>query len=152
MNIQKRLASQILKCSQKRIRFDPEKLGEIKEAITKHDVKLLIGRKVITSIPKMGASRARANVIRIQRRKGNRSGHGSRKGSSNARENEKCVWIKKIRKQRALLKRLYENEKIDTKMYRDLYLKSKGNFFRSTRHIKIYLEEHGVLKENEESN
>jgi ribosomal protein L19E len=36
---------------------------------------------------------------------------------------------------------LKEKKIIDDKLYRELYLKSKGGFFRSKRHIKIYLEE-----------
>jgi hypothetical protein len=29
--------------------------------------------------------------------------------------------------------------------YRELYLKSKGGYFRSRRHIKLYLDEHDEL-------
>ena len=42
LKIQKRLASQILKSSQKRIVFDTTRLEDIKEAITKVDIKALI--------------------------------------------------------------------------------------------------------------
>ena len=47
VNNQKRLAAQLLKCSEKRIRFDPDKLSDIKEAITKIDIRGLINDKVI---------------------------------------------------------------------------------------------------------
>ncbi|MBT3303765.1 50S ribosomal protein L19e [Candidatus Woesearchaeota archaeon] len=144
--IQKRIAAKVMKCSPKRIKLDPTKLEEIKEAITKHDVKLLLGTKAIKTKQKKGVSRARANKALKQKRKGLRKGHGSRKGTLNARAKTKRTWINKIRKQRALIKRLYENKKIDTTTYRELYKKSKGNFFRSARHIKVYLEEHGILK------
>ncbi len=146
MITQKKLAAKVLKCSPKRIILNPEKIAEIKEAITKHDVKLLIGKKVIKGKQKKGVSRVRANKILAQKRKGQRKGPGSRKGTANARNNTKEVWINKIRKQRNLIKRLYDNKTIDTKTYRDLYRKSKGNFFRSVRHIKVYLEEHGIFK------
>ncbi len=146
MKVQKRLAGKVLKCSPKRVRFDPEKLTEIKEAITRHDIKLLIGKKVITSIQKKGVSRSRANKILTQKRKGLRKGIGSRKGTANARENTKDVWMAKIRKQRAFIKKLYLSQTLDTRTYRDLYRKCKGNFFRSVRHIKLYLEEHKVFK------
>ncbi len=144
--IQKKIAAKIMKCSPKRIKLDPTRLDEIKEAITKHDVKLLLGKKAIKTKQKKGVSRARANKILKQKRKGLRKGHGSRKGTANAREKTKKTWINKIRKQRSLLKRLYENKKINTKIYREMYKKSKGNFFRSVRHIKVYLEEQGILK------
>jgi large subunit ribosomal protein L19e len=149
MNLQKINAAKVMKCSPKRVRFDAEKLAEIKEAITKHDIRLLVGKGVISAVPKRGVSRARANVTLVQKRKGNRQGPGSRKGCSNARDNMKDSWIGRIRKQRKLIKQLYASKKIGVAMYHDLYKKAKGNFFRSTRHIKTYLEEHGVLKENE---
>ena len=34
LKLQKRIASRVLKCSEKRVRFDSEKLADIKEAIT----------------------------------------------------------------------------------------------------------------------
>jgi len=146
MKTQKKIAAKILKCSPKRVKLDPARREEIKEAITKHDVKLLIGKKAIKGKQKKGVSRVRANKILKQKRKGQKKGHGSRKGTINARAKTKRTWINKIRKQRTLLKSLYDNKKIDAKMYRELYRKSKGNFFRSARHIKVYLEEHGILK------
>ena len=54
MNLQKRLAANILKCSPKRIHFDPTKLTEIKEAITKADMRNLIKKAVITEKPEKG--------------------------------------------------------------------------------------------------
>jgi len=42
LNLQKRLAAQILKCSEKRIQLDTTRLSDIKEAITKADIKSLI--------------------------------------------------------------------------------------------------------------
>ncbi len=146
MKVQKRLAGEVLKCSPKRIVFKADKLDEIKEAITKHDIKVLTGKKLITAKQKKGVSRARANKILTQKRKGRRQGHGSRKGKANARDNTKDAWIAKIRKQREFIKELYDKKYLDTTMYRDLYRKSKGGFFRSQRHIKIYLEEKGVFK------
>lgn len=146
MNTQKKLAGKILKCSPKRIKLDPARNDEIKEAITKHDVKLLLGKKAIVSKQKKGVSRVRANKILKQKKKGLRKSHGSRKGTANARANTKNRWIIKIRKQRELIKRLYTSEKIDTATYRNMYRKCKGNFFRSVRHIKLYLEEHGMFK------
>ena len=44
------------------------------------------------------------------------------------------------------MKYLREKEIIEKKVYRDLYLKSKGGFFRSKRHLKLYIDEHGLKK------
>jgi len=42
------------------------------------------------------------------------------------------------------LKELREKSLIDKKIYRDTYRKSKGGFFRSRRHIKIYMDENNL--------
>jgi len=141
VNNQKRLAAQILKCSKKRIKFDPDRLSDIKEAITKADIKGLIKDKAIRKVHAKGVSRGRARKRLVQRRKGKQKGQGSRKGSRGARLPRKREWINKIRAQRELLKKLKEKKIIDDKLYRELYLKSKGGFFRSRRHIKLYLKE-----------
>ena len=52
----------------------------------------------------------------------------------------------KVRTQRKLIKTLKDKEVITSKVYRNLYNKVRGNFFRSRRHIKIYLEEHNLTK------
>ena len=83
----------------------------------------------------------RARKRLMQRRKGRQSGPGSRKGSRGARLSKKRGWINKIRIQREFLRELKVKKIIDEKLYRDFYLKSKGGFFRSKRHIKLYLEE-----------
>lgn len=141
LNNQKRLAAQILKCSKKRIRFDTDRLSDIKEAITNVDIKGLIKDKAIRKVAVRGSSRGRARKRLEQRRKGKQRGAGSKKGSRGARLPAKREWINKVRSQRDLLKKLKEKKVIDDKTYREFYLKSKGGFFRSRRHIKLYLEE-----------
>lgn len=138
---QKRLAARILKCSEKRIRFDPDRLSDIKEAITKVDIRGLIKDKAVRKVNIKGVSRGRARKRLMQRRKGKQRGAGSTKGSRGARLPKKREWINKIRAQRGLLRKLKEGKVIDDRLYRELYLKAKGGFFRSRRHIKLYLEE-----------
>ena len=41
---------------------------------------------------------------------------------------------------------LKTGSKISDEVYKDLYRKSKGGFFRSKRHIKLYLTEHKLTK------
>ena len=147
MNLQKRLASQILGCSPKRVLFDESRLDEIKEAITRMDVKRLIGSGAIIELQKTGISRARANKRRTQKAKGRRTGHGSRKGRAGARgENSKTLWVNKVRLQRRFAAALKDSNKVDKETYNDLYRKIKGGFFRSKSHIIVYLEEKGILK------
>src|SRR3990172_7178921 len=134
MELQKRLASQVVGCGPKRVRFNPEKLAEIKEAITTFDVTRLINKGIVYKVQAKGVSRARAKKIAIQKSKGRRSGHGSRKGKANARLNQKTHWINSVRTQRELIKKLRANGIIEKTDFRALYNKVKGGFFRSTNH------------------
>ncbi|MBW2977782.1 50S ribosomal protein L19e [Candidatus Woesearchaeota archaeon] len=146
LNLQKRLAAQILKCSEKKIQFDVTRLSDIKEAITKADIKSLIFEKVIKKKPTKNTSKYRARKKAIQKRKGRQRGHGSRKGSKSARLPTKRVWINKIRLQRKFLKELKDKKIITPSIYQQLYMKAKGGFFRNKKHVKLYLEEHHLAK------
>ncbi|MBU4086969.1 MAG: 50S ribosomal protein L19e [Nanoarchaeota archaeon] len=146
LKIQKRLAAQILKSSENNIWLDSNRLDEIKEAITKADIKSLIKDNAIKSRKIRGISRGRARKRNIQKSKGRRRGSGSLKGGKHSRLTQKEGWINHIRVQRAFLQNLRDKGVIDKSSYRDLYMKSKGGFFRSKRHIKIYMQEHKVGK------
>ncbi|MBR9703526.1 50S ribosomal protein L19e, partial [Candidatus Woesearchaeota archaeon] len=137
LTAQKRLSACIMKCSPKRIKFDPKHLHDVKEAITKADLKSLINEKVITRVPVKGVSRVRARARAEQRRKGLQKGPGSKKAKPTATITKKASWIKKIRIQRSFLKELKEKGFLESKTYTNLYRKSKGGFFRSKRHIKL---------------
>ena len=148
MNVsnKKRIAAQILKCGETRVRFNTENLQQIKEAITKSDIRSLIKDKTIKKKKTKGTSRARARHILKQKRKGRRTGPGKKSGTHKARSPKKREWINKIRALRDLLATLKQKGIIDTKAYNALYRKSKGGFFRSRRHVKSYIEEHKLAK------
>jgi large subunit ribosomal protein L19e len=151
---QKKLAARALGVSKKRVKFDastPENKKSLKEIISRDDVRALLEDKVISKEPKKGNSRTRANHILAQKKKGRRQGQGSRKGTANARHKEKDKWMTKIRALRAMLKTFKDADRLDTKTYRNLYRKSKGNFFRSKRHLGLYIEQNDLLKEVKES-
>ncbi len=145
MKTQKRLAAQLLGCSRKRISFDEDSLDEIKEAITKADLKNLIKEGVIKRSPIKGISKVRARKRKIQKRRGQRRGMGSRKGVLTSRLPRKKVWMDKIRLQRAFLKNLRERNLVGRATYRMLYLKAKGGFFRSIRHLKLYISDNKLV-------
>lgn len=147
LNVQKRLAADVLDCSPKRICLDEERLADIKEAITKIDIKSLIKDKAITKKPIKSVSRVRARLRSKQKKSGRRRGQGKRKGKENARCPRKGVWINHIRLQRNLLKKMRENGIFTTQVYRNLYEKAKGGFFRSKKHLKLYIEERHLAKE-----
>jgi len=142
LNLQKKLAAALLKCGKKKIVFDVSRLDDIKEAITKIDIRSLISEGAIKKKPSNATSKVRARKIALQKRKGRRKGLGKRKGKKTARLPKKEAWINRIRTQRAFLKELKEKKIITSLVYQQLYMKSKGGFFRSKRHIKLYIEEH----------
>ncbi len=146
MELQRRLAANALKCGENRIKFDPEKLAEIKEAITTFDVQRLINKGIIRKEQIKGISNARSKKIQSQKRKNRQKGHGSRKGKATARRNLKTKWVTSVRAQRAFIKKIRASQLIDKEGFRTLYTKVKGGFFRSTKHIKIYLKEQEMIK------
>ncbi|MBU1201682.1 MAG: 50S ribosomal protein L19e [Nanoarchaeota archaeon] len=148
LKTQKKLAASVLKASSKRVVFNPERLEDIKEAITKTDIRGLIADDAIILKQKRGTSKVRVRERNKQRRKGLRKGPSTRKGKITTRTANKDTWKIKIRTQRAFLKTLRGNALITKKTYSDLYLKAKGNFFRSKRHIQIYLEDHNLIKKS----
>lgn len=146
LKTQKRIAATVLKCSPKKLVFDTEKLQEIKEAITKQDIRALISDGSIKRVRSSEQSRSRSRIRASQRSKGRQRGHGSRKGSAAARLPGKRKWIGRIRLQRAFLRQLKESDSLSGTTYRDLYMKAKGGFFRSRRHIELYITEHGLVQ------
>ena len=71
----------------------------------------------------------------------------SRKGKFSARANPKLVWMRSVRAQRKFLKELKDKDLLITGCFWELYRKSKGGFFRSIRHIKLFIKEKGLVKE-----
>lgn len=146
LDVQRRLAAKLLKCGKNRVKFDPERLEDIKEAITKADVRGLISNGTITKERVHNTSRFWARHKSGQKSEGKQKGMGSRKGKKTARLPPKRVWINKIRLQRGFLKSLRNSNSISIKDYHELYMKSKGGFFRSIRHLKLYAQEKDLLK------
>jgi large subunit ribosomal protein L19e len=144
---QKRISAQLLKVGKTKVKFDTERLSDIKEAITKVDIRALIKDNAITSKPVGSSSKGRLRKKLIQKRKGRQKGPGSRKGKKTARLSKKEIWMVKTRIQRGFIKELREKELVTVRTYRDLYKKIKGNYFRSKNHIKLYISENKLFKD-----
>ncbi len=143
---QKRIAAQVLKVGKTSVKFDPERLSDIKEAITKQDIRGLVNDKAITSRPRGSQSKSRLRDRLAQKRKGRQKGAGRKKGKKTARISKKAIWMVKTRIQRSYIKELREKKLIEVKTYRETYKKIKGNYFRSKNHIKLYLTENKLFK------
>jgi large subunit ribosomal protein L19e len=134
LRLQKRLASSLLKCGEGRVWIDPEKISETEEAITREDVRRLIAEGVIKAKRKKGVT---------HRKKKKKRGTGSIKGTMYARKPKKNRWMDRIRAIRKLLKKIRAGGLSKT-IYRRLYYKSKGGFYRDRAHLKLLLEKEGI--------
>jgi large subunit ribosomal protein L19e len=141
LTTQKRLASQVMKAGKSRVWISPEFQDEVSLAITKEDIRRLVDEGAIQKRQKQGVSRGRARYVLAQKRKGQRKGPGSKKGKATATLSKKDRWMRKIRPMRRELRRLRDEGRITQRVYRELYLKAKGNAFRNTAHLKTFIPE-----------
>ena len=138
--LQKRLAADILKVGQTRIAMNPDHLEDIKNAITRRDIKKMVSKGYIK------VKKGKIKRPKLYQKKKKR-GPGSKKGSSRAKFTKKERWMQTVRPLRKMLKELRDKGKIDTRTYRKTYLLVKSGLFRSRSHMKLYLKQKGVLHE-----
>ncbi len=129
------LASRALGIGRNRIVFNKERLAEIKEAITKEDMKHLAKEGAIT----IKETRGRRKIEKRE----NRRRAGSIKKSTNVRKREYVVLTRKLR---AYLAELRRKGTISRDNYRDLRKQIRLKAFKS----KSSLRGHISLKENTE--
>ncbi|MEW6592452.1 MAG: 50S ribosomal protein L19e [Candidatus Hadarchaeota archaeon] len=146
LNKKRRLASEILKVGVNRVWIDPARGEDVSAAITREDIRSLVGSGAIKARPERGTSRGRARERAAKRKAGKRKGHGSRRGSKYARFPRKDRWIQTIRPVRKRLAELKKQGAIGPKEYRKLYVMAKGGMFKSRGHLEVYLKERGVVK------
>ena len=146
LTTQKRLAAHVMKVGKSRVWMDPDFEDEISLAITRDDIRRLVDEGAIQKKPIRGVSRGRARHKLRQKRKGQRSGPGKKKGKATSKLSSKDRWMMKIRPMRKELKKLREDGKITSRVYRELYLKAQGNAFRNTAHLKTYIAERRLSK------
>jgi large subunit ribosomal protein L19e len=141
---QKRIAAQVLKCGSSRVKL--KESDEVEEALTRQDVRDLVQKGIVYKKQKKGTSRFAAKKKLVQKKKGRMRGMGKRKGTVGARKKDKTKWIETVRAQRSLLKELRDKKQIDVSLYRKLYMRVKGGFFRNKSHLMMYLKDRELLK------
>jgi large subunit ribosomal protein L19e len=131
MNLAKKkmLASKVLKVGKNRIRFNSDNLNDIKEAITKQDIKDLYAEGIIQIKQIIGRRK-------IEKRK-TRRGPGKIKRTVNKR---KRTYVRITRKLRLYVKELKRLEKISPEMYTDLRKRIRMRMFKSKAHLREFLE------------
>ena len=127
MNLKKKkkLAAKAFKVGVERIAFNPSRIDEIKEAITKQDMKDLKLSGAILIKDKKGR---RTKTIRKTR---------TRAGSVRKKVNRsKQEYVKLTRKLRRHLREIRSQEKINEEKYKELMKKIRMRAFKSKRHLK----------------
>src|SRR3989344_1944866 len=142
----KRIAARVLGVGRNKITFDPDKLDEVSGALTRKDINSLIKKGIVSVKKTSSQSRSRKRKDILKKRKGRIQKTGSRKGNKKARKPPQNEWMRKIRLQRAYLLTLKMKNLLTVADYRNLRAKSKGGFFRSLRHLKLYIQERGMLR------
>tara|TARA_Y100000310_G_C20696369_1_gene826020 strand:- start:4739 stop:5149 length:411 start_codon:yes stop_codon:yes gene_type:complete len=127
------LIARTLNVGKDRIVINTERLSEIKEAITKQDIKDLFEDKAISVKQIKGT---RKNVKRKTRRR-----MGSIKKNPQTRKQD---YVKLTRKFRAHVKNLKTQKKISQETFQDLRKKIRAREFRSLANLK----EHITLEES----
>lgn len=138
---QRRLAAEVMSIGVNRVWMDPVAYKDISTALTREDIRKLIGEKKIGKRNIQGVSRSRARKVDETRAYGHRKGHGSRSGAKGARNPKKEQWMKKIRALRSQLREMKENKIIEVSAYRKLYRKAKGGEYRSRAHLIAHVEQ-----------
>jgi len=131
----RRMAADLLKVGLNRVRFDPEQLDRVDEAVTRDDLRRLIHSGAIWAEPSKGTSRGRMNMLKAKKRLRGR-GAGSKKGRKTARTPRKDRWVAQVRVLRAYLKLLKNRGELPPDQLKLLYKKVKGGEIRSMRRMR----------------
>lgn len=130
MKLNKRdLAARTLKVGKERIHFVRERLDEIKEAITKQDIKQLVEEGAIKIKPVKGR--------RTNTKRKNKRGKGKIKKKINTRKQD---YVKMTRKLRNYVKSLKNQGKLTSEEVKEIRKGIRNRQFKSRANLKIYIE------------
>eukprot|EP01119_Soliformovum_irregulare_P002464 TRINITY_DN12709_c0_g1_i1.p1 TRINITY_DN12709_c0_g1~~TRINITY_DN12709_c0_g1_i1.p1 ORF type:complete len:269 (-),score=94.31 TRINITY_DN12709_c0_g1_i1:117-923(-) len=139
LRLQKRLAASILGCGRGKVWLDPNESNEISMANSRQNIRKLIKDGFVIRKPQAIHTRFRARAKFAAKRLGRHMGTGKRRGTRDARMPSKGLWIKRQRVLRRLLKKYRDAKKIDKHLYRELYMKAKGNVFKNKKNLMEYI-------------
>ncbi len=142
VNIAKKreLVARVLGVGANRIRFEPDRLEDVADSITRDNIRSLVNSGAIWTVQPRGTSRGRA----IEKRsvwKVHGKGPGLKKGKKTARVGKKEVYVIKVRSMRYHLKVLKDRKDITNEIYWQLYKKVNGGQVRSLAHLRELVKE-----------
>jgi large subunit ribosomal protein L19e len=144
----KRIAAELLKRGESKVRINTLALEKASKAMTREDVKRLIQDGSVYALKEKHNLSLSSKKLKLRRAKGRSRGQGRRKGSDKARQGR--TWEKKVRSQRLFLKQLKLTGKIDKAAFRKYYMLIKGNSFTDKASLLRRLEEEGTKVSPEE--
>jgi len=139
LKTKRQLVSRILGVGVDRVKFDPEHLDDVADAITRDNIRSLITSNVIEIRPIKGTSKGRSHFKKLQRRKRGTK-QGSKKGRKGARIGKKQVYVKKIKALRHQLQVSKLRKEITNENYWKLYRQVRGNQVRNLAHLRSLIE------------
>ena len=134
------LVARMYKVGVNRVHFDSDHLDDIADAITRDNIRSLFTANTIRIEPIKGASRGRAKIKKIQKKKRGVK-QGSKKGRKGARVGKKEVYVTKVRSLRYRLKIAKDRKEITNTEFWDLYKKIGGNTVRNIAHLRMLIDE-----------
>ena len=137
VNIRKKreLVSRILGVGVHRVRFEPDKLDDVADSITRENIRSLVNNGSIWTSKVKGTSRGRTRAkLHIKKKHG--TGPGSKKGKKSARVGKKEIYVIEVRSMRRHLKILKERKDITNEQFWTLYKKVNGAQVRSLSHLQ----------------
>src|SRR5215510_15029296 len=137
VNLRKKreLVARMMGLGVNRIRFEPDKLDDVADAITRENMRSLIKNGTIWTVKVKGTSRARAQK-KLKTRQKRGVAAGSKKGKKTARSGKKEVHVRKVRALRRNLKVLKDRNEIPRAVYWLVYKKVNGGQVRSLSHLR----------------
>ena len=140
LKAKKQLVARMYKVGVNRVHFDSDHLDDIADAITRDNIRSLFTANTIRIEPIKGASRGRAKIKKIQKKKRGVK-QGSKKGRKGARVGKKEVYVTKVRSLRYRLKIAKDRKEITNTEFWDLYKKIGGNTVRNIAHLRMLIDE-----------
>jgi large subunit ribosomal protein L19e len=142
VNIKKKreLVARILGVGANRVRFEPDRLEDVADSITRDNIRALVKAGAIWTEKPSGTSRGRA----VEKRavwKVHGKGPGSKKGKKTTRVGKKAVYVVRVRSMRYHIRVLKERKDITNDVYWQLYKKINGGQVRSLAHLRDLVKE-----------